>query len=344
MTILRRFRGKAMGLAILAPLLLAAALVLPALPAQAQKLPRLVLAGPPAAVSYPLVHMVASGALDDLAEKVEFRMWRDPDQLRALALEGQADVLAVPTNVAANLYNRGAKLQLVNVSTWGILWILSRDPQVNDFADLRGKEIALPFRGDMPDLLFGLIGQAQDLNPRKDMKLRYVASPMDAMQLLLARQVDTALLAEPLVSMALLRERAMGVDGASAGLRRAIDLQAAWGQAFKRAPRIPQAGIAIMGDLRDQARIVTEIQDVYADSLAWCRANADECGREVAQYIGMLSAPAIAQSVASSALDAVPAAEARGELEFLFDALMRGNPASIGGHLPEAAFYGSNAR
>ena len=76
--------------------------------AQGQKLAKLTLAGPSAAVSNALIHMVDSGALADLAEVVEFVPWRDPDQLRVMALDGRADVLAMPTNVAANLYNRGA--------------------------------------------------------------------------------------------------------------------------------------------------------------------------------------------------------------------------------------------
>ena len=233
-------------------LLAAAGFLLGVLPAQAQKLPRLVLAGPPAAVSFPLVRMASSGALAELAESVEFRLWRDPDQLRVLALQGEADVLAMPTNVAANLYNRGAGLALVNVSTWGILWVVSRDEKVHTLADLRGEEIAMPFRGDMPDLLFGLISRAEDLDPRADFRLRYVASPVDAMQLLLAGQVRHALLAEPLVSMALLRARKVAGNQAAATLHRGVDLQAEWGRALQREPRIPQAGIAVLGSLRER--------------------------------------------------------------------------------------------
>src|SRR5690606_24399912 len=136
----------------------------------------LTLAGPPASVSNPLVHMAESGALADLADEVRFTGWRDPDQLRLMALDGKADVLAMPVNVAANLYNRGAKLRLVNVSTWGILWIVSRDPAVHALKDLVGEEIAMPFRGDMPDIVFGLLAERKGIDPRKDLRLRYVAS------------------------------------------------------------------------------------------------------------------------------------------------------------------------
>nr|WP_297314092.1 hypothetical protein [Thauera sp.] len=109
----------------------------------------------------------------------------------------------MPTNVAANLYNRGAKLQLINVSTWGVLWLVSRDPALKSLADLRGKELAMPFRGDMPDIVLQLLAEQQGMDVRKDLQLRYVASPVDAMQLLVMRRVDHALLAEPAASMAL---------------------------------------------------------------------------------------------------------------------------------------------
>ncbi|MCX7672716.1 MAG: hypothetical protein N2Z63_03805 [Thiobacillaceae bacterium] len=179
--------------------------------AWAQKLPRLVLAGPYAAVSYPLIHMVDSGALADVAEQVEFVAWKDPDQLRVFVLQGGADFVALPTNVAANLYNRGVPLKLLNVSTWGVLWLLSRDAGRTRLADFRGEEIAMPFRADMPDIVFSLLARAQGLDPRRDFRLRYVASPLDAMQLLVMRRVDHALLAEPAASMALRKTRSFPV-------------------------------------------------------------------------------------------------------------------------------------
>nr|HRM48519.1 ABC transporter substrate-binding protein [Alicycliphilus sp.] len=46
---------------------------------------RLALSGPFAAVSYPLMRIADSGALADVADKVEFSSWKTPDQLRALA-------------------------------------------------------------------------------------------------------------------------------------------------------------------------------------------------------------------------------------------------------------------
>ena len=319
--------------------LLCAALLLIGMPALAEKLPRLVLAGPPASVSNPLIHMVESGALADLADEVEFVTWRDPDQLRLMALDGKADVLAMPVNVAANLYNRGAKLRLLNVSTWGMLWLVSRDPNLTQISDLRGKEITVPYRGDMPDILFGLLAERDGVDVRKDLKIRYVASPIDAMQLLLMRRTDHALLAEPAISMALRKSGSMPLSLVAPELYRSIDMQQEWGRLLAREARIPQAGIALMASVKDDPVIAARIAHAYADSLAWCNANAEACGTLVAGKVKMLSAEAISDSLAHAQLDPVPAAEAQPQVEFFLEQLRQKNPALIGGKLPAADFY-----
>ena len=308
--------------------------------AHAAKLPKLVLAGPYSGVSNPLIHMVESGALNDVAEQVEFVSWRDPDQLRVLALEGKADFIAMPTNVAANLYNRGARLALLNVSTWGVLWMVSRDPELKTLADFKGKEIALPFRADMPDIVFSAVAEKQGLNPRKDFRLRYVATPMDAMQLLLTRRVDHVLLAEPSVSMVLRKSRSFPVSAVAPDLYRSVDLQKEWGRLFQREARIPQAGIAGLGKARDDAELVERFQAAYAKSLKWCEEHADACGAMVAKRTEMLSSEAVSDSIRSGQYRFVTAAQARPELDAFFRVLMDKQPALVGGKLPDADFYG----
>lgn len=303
------------------------------------KLPVLTLAGPAAAVSFPLVRMAESGELADLAERVEFVVWRDPDQLRVLALEGKPRIMAMPSNVAANLHNRGAKLKLLNVSTWGILWLVSRSPDLQTLADLKGEEIAMPFRADMPDIVFHTVAEKQGLDPRKDFNLRYVGTPMDAMQLLIARQVNHALLAEPAVSMALRRTKSFPVSVVAPELHRSIDLQQEWGRVFEREARVPQAGIVAVGDFADQPELMARIHRAYDEALRWCQQNAMECGETVARHIDLLSAEAVADAIAASPLEAVPAAQAREALEFFYGVLAERNPALIGGKLPEDAFY-----
>ena len=310
----------------------------------AAALPQITLAGPPAIVSAPLIHMAETGALKDVAQRTVFTAWRDPDQLRMMAMGGKADVLAMPSNVAANLFNRGAGVTLLNISTWGALWIVTRDAQRKTLADFKGEEIAVPFRGDMPDIVLQLLLTKQGLDPLRDFRIRYVPTPMEAMQLLITRRVSHALLSEPAVSLALRKTRSFPVGLIAPDLHRGADLQQEWGRLLRRAPRVPQAGIAAVGVVRAQPQVLAAVARAYARSLAWCRDNALECGRMMARHIDLLTPEAVADAIAVSQMDAVPAAAARAELEFFFGQLMTRTPQLLGGRLPSEAFYHASAQ
>lgn len=301
--------------------------------------PHLDMAGPPASVSFPLIHMVENGALADIAGDARFTLWTNPDQLRALALEGKTSFIAGPTNVAANLYNRGVPLTLVNVAVWGILWMVSRSPDMDTLADFKDKEIAIPFRADMPDILFSFLCEKQGLDPRKDFQLRYVATPMDAVQLLLMRRVDHALLAEPAISMALRKSHSFPVSVVAPELYRSVNLQKEWGRLLNRAPRIPQAGMAALGPARNDPALLARFEKAYAESAAWCFANPQECGELVARHITMLTPEAVTDSLMFAPQHYATAIEARPELEYFYQLLLDRQPATVGGKLPDDAFY-----
>ena len=310
----------------------------------AAALPQITLAGPPAIVSAPLIHMAETGALKDVAQRTVFTAWRDPDQLRMMAMGGKADVLAMPSNVAANLFNRGAGVTLLNISTWGALWVVTRDAQRKALADFKGEEIAVPFRGDMPDILLQLLAAKQGLDAQQDFRLRYVPTPMEAMQLLITRRVSHALLAEPAVSLALRKTKSFPLGLIAPELHRGADLQQEWGRVFKQQPRLPQAGIAAVGTLRQQPQVLDAVTKAYAQSLAWCHAQPLQCGALMAKHIDLLTPEAVADAIAVSQMDAVPAAAARAELEFFFGQLMTRTPQLLGGRLPSEAFYHASAQ
>ncbi|MDO4231846.1 MAG: ABC transporter substrate-binding protein [Lautropia sp.] len=307
------------------------------------KLKKLVLAGPYALVSNPLIRIVDSGALNDVAEQVEFVSWRTPDQLRAMAIKGEVDFLAVPSNVAANLYNRGVKLRLMNIGVWGILWVLSRDGSRKTLADLKGEEIVMPFRGDMPDFIFRLVAKKQGIDVGRDMKLRYVASPLDAMQLLITRRADNALLAEPAISVGLRKTQSFPISAIAPELHRGVNLQAEWGKVFNTEPRIPQAGIIMLGQQLDNAALATRFQQACIKAADWCEKNPDECGKAVAARVDALTPEGVADAIRAEDSPMTTAADAKDALKFFYEQLRAHQPGLIGGKLPPDDFYYSTA-
>lgn len=319
-------------------LIVALAMVLPVSSFAVEKLDKLILSGPFSTVSNPLIHMVESGALKDVANDVEFVVWRNPDQMRALALSSKADFMAAPTNVAANLYNKGAELKLLNVSTWGILWMVSRDDSMKTLADFKGKDLVLPFRGDMPDIIFRELVTTAGLDPDKDFNLQYVPTPIDAMQMLIKRRADHVLLAEPAISMALRKTKSFPLSVVAPDIYRSADLTKEWQSVFGQERGIPQAGIAQVNNALDTA-ITARFLEEHKKATAWVKSHPKESGKEVAKHIKQLQPVAVADSISVTPLIDVPAREAKKELEHFFEKLMESDAKLIGGKLPDDGFY-----
>ena len=304
-----------------------------------EKVEKLVIAGPFATVSHPIMHMIATNALSDVAKNVEFKLWKNPDELRALVLNKKVQFAAVPTNVGAILYNKGVDIKLLNVSVWGILGMITRDKTLKTLKDFRGKEIAMPFRADMPDIVFEQIIKAQGMDMKKDFKLQYMGSPIDAMQMLIMRRVDHALLAEPAISMALRKTKSFPLKLIAPDLYRSADLQDEWGETFKVEAKIPQAGMAFLGNTKGNENLIKRFNEEYEKSLKWYKANPKEASELTVKTLDMLGAKGLEDSIPYVRLEYVSAKDARENMEFFFNILKNNNPKVIGGKLPNSGFY-----
>ncbi|RXJ88495.1 ABC transporter substrate-binding protein [Arcobacter sp. CECT 8983] len=304
---------------------------------------KIVVAGPFATVSHPIIHMIQNDVLKDLNKKIEFKLWKNPDELRALVLNSNVDFIALPTNVASNLYNKGVDLKLLNVSIWGILAMISRDPNLKTLKDFKGKKIALPFRADMPDIIFQELAKKYSLDPKKDFKIQYVTNPIDAMQMLILRRIDHALLAEPAISIALRKTGSFPINIVAPDLYRSVDLQKEWGKLFKTEAKIPQAGLAYLGKIKGKEKLINRFLQEYEKSLQWYKKNPKKAASLVVKTLPMLEEKGLADSIKHVQIQSVNAYEAKEELEFFFNVLKNSNEKLIGGKLPnENIYYKSN--
>jgi len=306
------------------------------LPAQA-KMEKLVLAGPKASVTHPMAYMIEAGLLDDIASEVELRIWDNPDQLRSLIAGGQAHFAAVPSYVAAVFHNKGIPLRLLNISTWGILWMVSSDAAVHSIADLKGEEISMSSRNDMADLVFKSLALGQGLDPEKDFKLRYNTNQPTVVQDVLSRRTKHGILVEPLMTMALMKSEKM--QPGAAKLFRAISVQEEWGKVYKREPKIPQGGICATPAITDNPEAVKKFQQAYKTAIEWCNKNPMKAGKLAAKYIPGLQAKPVGMALKNSGLQFVPVQEAKPELIHFFNVLKKIHPKKIGGKLPDDDLY-----
>lgn len=295
----------------------------------------LAFAGPPSVVSFPLFRMIQTRALGQGTE-LSFQPWQNGGQLRALVVAGEVDFSAAPTQVAANLHSRGQPVRLLTVSAWGVQWLVSRDPALRSFADLRGKELVVPLRHDMPGIVVDRLSQAQGWRIGQDIRLRATRDFATAATLLLAGQAEHVLLVEPAASQLLLRNRQ--TPGA-APLYRVESMQTAWARQFPQQPRLPQAGLLATGAVVQNPALMRRVALAYTQASQWCQAQRRACAALAHDYLPDTPVEALEEAIASSPLDAMSAADAKPHLQAFYELLQATSPELIGGRLPGQEFY-----
>lgn len=295
----------------------------------------LVVQGPASPPSLALLRLANLGIPADLANEVSFQLWSTADEMRARITSGQAQFSGVPVNVAATLYNRDAKVQLMNVYIWGILYLVTRNPEVTSWDDLRGETVLIPFRGDLPDILTQYLLRQQGLELGSDILPSYLSAAPEVAQMLAAGQASHAVLSEPSATLAILKAKENGIT-----LHRAIDYNQAWAAATGRAPRIPMAGVvADAGLVSRHPRIPAWFQQAHQEAALWVAANPEQASQLGAEEIKAIPTKAMRQSVEHIRFSFVEAAQAREDVEFFLSELHSLSPGLIGGQLPPDEFY-----
>ena len=294
------------------------------------------LAGPPSVVSFPLLRLIEENALASQARETRFQLWQNGEQLRALLVGGQIDFSAAPSNVPANLHNRGQAARLLTVSAWGVHWLVSRDPNVHDFSDLRGKELVVPLRHDMPGIVVDRLIAAQGWQAGRELKVRSARDFPSAVNQLLSGQADHALLVEPSVSVLLARN---AQQPGAAPLYRVKSLQAVWADSFPGQPELPQAGLMAYGAVVKDNALLAQVALAYQRASEWCQQQQRACAELAHRYLPHLPIEALEQAIAHSPLDPRPATQVQPQLQAFYQLLVRQAPELIGGRLPDAGLY-----
>jgi NitT/TauT family transport system substrate-binding protein len=302
--------------------------------AAAARLETLTIHGIPSVPSVVLAQMVANGSLAGHVDRPALEIWRNADQMRMAVVNGTMKVFGAPSYSTANMFNRGVPLRQMNILTWGLVYVLSRQPDVQRIEDLAGRRLLVPSRNDAPDLILRLVLRRLGMNPDKDLRVQYVGAPTEAVQLLLAGRADCALVPEPSTTAAEMRAEAAGM-----ALHRVIDLTEAYARATGRPARISQAGLAVSEDfLQADPDIVAAVHAGCVAGAQWTLAHPAEAGRLGASYLN-LPAEIVTRSIPRFRLAVESAMDARPDMENYFADLMEMSPEIVGGRLPPERYY-----
>lgn len=238
-----------------------------------------------------------------------------PEQMQARLVKHEADIAVLPMTAAANLYNKGAGYRLAGCPVWGTLYIIGRDSVIREPAGLFGS-------GTTPDILARYYWETHGLPVTGNTFTYTYPSARETLLALLTGRLQTAVLSEPFVSMALQKDTA---------LRIVADLNRPESKGYG----FPQTAVVIRPEL---SNLLPAIDSLLQASARRATEYPEETIRLLEQAgifaPGMLSP----EGIRRCRLAYRPAAEIRRETNRFLHLIYRYEPRAIGNRLPDTDF------
>ncbi|MBE6628322.1 MAG: ABC transporter substrate-binding protein [Ruminococcaceae bacterium] len=268
--------------------------------------------------------------------KYEISVKTDAADVTAALINGDVDIAALPTNAAANVYNKtqgGVKILAVN--TLGCLYLLTKDGvTVSSFADLRGKTVYVPAQN--PTFIFTDLCKKNGLTPGTDITIDSTsyAQPANLRDAVASGAVEIAVLPEPMVTVAMSKAKQANVT-----LKNALDLTAEWDKVNTPGSLVQGCVVVRTEYLENNPEKVAEFLKDYKASIEFLNTNTAEAAQMI-QDTGIFAQAAVAEkAIPKCNVCYLDGAEMKGAMEIYLNALMGINANAIGGKLPGADFY-----
>ena len=261
-----------------------------------------------------------------------FTVATSPDEVTAAVISGSVDIAAVPANLASVLYNKTEQeIQIIAVNTLGVLYVLENGNSINTISDLRGKTLYVTGQGATPEYILKHILRENGMDSDNDVTIEYYAAHAELATLISSGEIVLGMLPEPNVTAVLL---------ANPNVRIALNLTEEWNRISGEESKLIQGClIANKSFIKENKLLVNSFLAEYKESIEYVNANPEEAAQLIADN-GILSKSVVAEkAIPNCNIVYMDGDEMKTQFSGMLKILYDANPASVGGSIPDDAFY-----
>lgn len=274
-----------------------------------------------------LVNLMKANEEERTHDKYEFTMATAADEIAAGIVGGTLDIALVPANLASVLYKRtDGGISVIDINTLGVLYCVTGDSSIKSVKDLAGKTVYLTGQGTTPEYALRYLLDQNGV----ECTLEFKSEATEVAALLKENSSLIAVLPQPFATVAQVQ---------NSELSEAFSLTDEW-DALGGTSRL-LTGVTIVRneffagnkDAVDRfvlahAQSVNEAADDYAATAAL-----------VAEY-GIIEKAAVAEkALPKCGITCIVGSSMKEALSGYLGVLYASDPASVGGQLPDDAFY-----
>ena len=276
-----------------------------------------------------MIKLIDEKALNSDAYKVDYSTVDAPDILTGKIINNEVQIAAVPTNLAAVLYNKtGGNVQFLAQNTLGVLYAVGNG-DIDSLEDLEGKKVAISGKGSVPEYAMNYILSQKGLTDK--VSLDYLPDHATVAQSLLAGDIDVAILPQPFVTQVTLKNPEMKI---------LIDLNKEWEEASNGESVLSMGCLIINKEFAENnKKFVKEFLKTYEESVNYVNSNPAEAAKLVEKNEIINNATLVEKAIPYSSIVYKNAQDAKGEINAFLQILFDSDNKSVGGKLPDESFY-----
>ena len=265
---------------------------------------------------------------------LDYHFTVDPDAstVPAKLTNGEADIAALPTNVAANLYNKNGGIQMLALNTLGVLYILENGDSVQSMSDLAGKTLYAPAntRGANPEYVLNFLLEENGLTAGEDVTIEWMAAD-ELTALAGSGDIELCMLPVPAATSVLMKNTDM---------REALDLTEEWDRVVSDGSVLTMGCVVARTEfIEEHPEAVATFLAEYAASIEYVASNPEESSELVAQYGITPSAQVALSAIPQANLVCITGTDMAASIQGYYEVLWNADPDSIGGSIPSDGLY-----
>lgn len=254
----------------------------------------------------------------------------DNQAVSSALINGDADIAAVATNVAATLVNKNPEsIQVLAVNTLGVLYILEKGDTVTSMADLAGKTVYATGEGANPEYVLNYLLTENGVDPA-GVDIQWMTAQEVTAQMV-SSEDGICMLPVPAATALMIQD---------SGVREALSLSEEWSTVSDG--ELAMGCIVARTDYIEENPLgVENFLRAYEESIEYMSNpdNLEEAAELVAQYNITANANIAKAAIPQCNLVCLTGDEMKSVLEAYYQVLFDADPTSIGGALPDASFY-----
>ena len=277
-----------------------------------------------------MAKMIKENNLIDENITLEYTVEKTTDALAAKVLSKEADIAIVPSNLAAQTYNKGLGYKVAATGSWGSFYLISeeaiRDPQV-----LIGQEITTIGKNLTPDIMLRHILKLKEIEADKDVTINYLNGATELAPNYLSGKIAIASVPEPMLTTIL---------GKKPNTSIILDFNEEWKNAHGSKDGYPQSSLIVKEDIiSNKKEFVERFLAEYEQSIDWANANPEQLGEYSTELDLAINPEVLPSAIIRANMKYVPIEESRDDYSEFFKVLFEIEPKTVGGEIPDEGLY-----